>query len=363
MDSVVSAPVASGDFAADAAHFSAYWLEAKERLARLGPRPKRDPAAFETAEALKQAARDARFVFLRRHARTLYDRLTNAQAKFVRIERLAYDAAEMVPGLVPTSAEVAAEAELRQADKDGCEIDQGILFNQFLADPVVRPASLPRHAAAARGIDRGAGQVPARRKARSRLRQGRAPGQGGHAAPGQQALPQLRGQFDPARHRDRGRRLHPRPAKPGRRAARRGRARGQVCRPPHLQCRHQPHAPLLRQDPVPVVPGPRPGLREQDDARARQARGAARRGRGRFDREALDLGGGNLRHRRRLPDPAGDRLQHRRPRRLPDPAGAQGRHHPGDGEPPAARASSATASPARRSCTSAASTAIPRSAA
>ena len=100
------------------------------------PRPKRDPAAFEAAEALKQAARDARFVFLRRHARTLYDRLTNAQAKFVRIERLAYDAAEMVPGLVPTSAEVAAEAELRQADKDGCEIDQGILFNQFLADPV-----------------------------------------------------------------------------------------------------------------------------------------------------------------------------------------------------------------------------------
>jgi (3,5-dihydroxyphenyl)acetyl-CoA 1,2-dioxygenase len=37
---------------------------------------------------------------------------------------------------VPTSAEVAVEAELRQADKDGCEIDQGILFNQFLADPV-----------------------------------------------------------------------------------------------------------------------------------------------------------------------------------------------------------------------------------
>jgi thioesterase DpgC len=44
MDSVVSAPVANGDFAADAAHFSAYWLEAKQRLARLGPRPKRDPA-------------------------------------------------------------------------------------------------------------------------------------------------------------------------------------------------------------------------------------------------------------------------------------------------------------------------------
>ena len=135
MDSVASAPVANGDFAADAAHFSAWWLGAKDRLARLDPKPKRDPAAFDRAEAIKQAAREARFTFLRRHARTLYDRLTANRSKFVRIERLAYDAAEMLPGLVPGRAEVAAEAELRQADKDGCEIDQGILFNQFLADP------------------------------------------------------------------------------------------------------------------------------------------------------------------------------------------------------------------------------------
>jgi len=40
-----------------------------------------------------------------------------------------------VPGLVPSRAEVAAEAALRQSEKDGCEIDQGILCNQILADP------------------------------------------------------------------------------------------------------------------------------------------------------------------------------------------------------------------------------------
>ncbi|MBM3647719.1 MAG: enoyl-CoA hydratase/isomerase family protein [Alphaproteobacteria bacterium] len=135
MESVVSAPVASGDFAADAAAFSAYWRDAKDRLARLPAKPRRDPATAMAAEALKQAARDARFAFLRRHACTLYDRLTAGRTKFVRVERLVYDAAEAVPGLVPTRAEVAAEAELRQADKDGCEIDQGILANQFLADP------------------------------------------------------------------------------------------------------------------------------------------------------------------------------------------------------------------------------------
>jgi thioesterase DpgC len=136
MDSVVSMPLAaSGDLAADTAAFSAYWREQAERLSRLPPKPKRDKSAAESAEAIKQAAREARFVFLRKHARTLYDKLTDDRRKFVRLEELVYAAAALVPGLVPTQAEVAAEAELRQGEKDGCEIDQGILCNQFLADP------------------------------------------------------------------------------------------------------------------------------------------------------------------------------------------------------------------------------------
>jgi thioesterase DpgC len=136
MDSVVSAPVApSGDFAADTAAFSAYWRDAAERLSRLPAKPQRDPASYDTAEALKQAAREARFSFLRHHARALYDRLTDGRRKFVRLERLVYDAADLVPGLVPLRTQVAMEAELRQSEKDGVEIDQGILCNQFLADP------------------------------------------------------------------------------------------------------------------------------------------------------------------------------------------------------------------------------------
>ncbi|MDP1840122.1 MAG: enoyl-CoA hydratase/isomerase family protein [Reyranella sp.] len=124
MDAVISAPVvANGDFAADAAIFSAYWRTVREQLDR------------QPVEALKQAAREARFLFLRTHARTLYDRLTDGRRKFVRLERLVYDAADMVPGLTPTRAEVAAESQLRQSEKEGVEIDQGILCNQFLADP------------------------------------------------------------------------------------------------------------------------------------------------------------------------------------------------------------------------------------
>ena len=113
MDTVVAAPTASDDYAADIAAFGAYWRGAPD----------------------KQAARDARYAFLRRHARTLYDRLTGGRRKFVRVERLVYDAAAAVPGLAPTKAEVDAESELKQADKQGVEIDQGILCNQFLADP------------------------------------------------------------------------------------------------------------------------------------------------------------------------------------------------------------------------------------
>jgi thioesterase DpgC len=136
MDSVVAMPVAaSGDFASDAAAFSAYWLQANARLSRLPPKAQRDAAATDIADIIKQASRDARFMFLRRHARTLYDRLTDGRRKFVRLERLVYDAAELVPGLVPSRAEVAAEAQLRQSEKEGREIDQGILCNQLLADP------------------------------------------------------------------------------------------------------------------------------------------------------------------------------------------------------------------------------------
>jgi len=124
MDAVISAPVAAnGDFAADVAAFSTYWRTVREQLDK------------QPTETLKLAAREARFLFLRTHARTLYDRLTDGRRKFVRIERLVYDAADIVPGLVPTRAQVAAESELRQSEKEGVEIDQGILCNQFLADP------------------------------------------------------------------------------------------------------------------------------------------------------------------------------------------------------------------------------------
>jgi thioesterase DpgC len=51
----------------------------------------------------------------------------------MRVEDLVYAAADAVSGLTPTRAEVAAEAELLQRDKDGVEIDQGIFLAHVLA--------------------------------------------------------------------------------------------------------------------------------------------------------------------------------------------------------------------------------------
>jgi enoyl-CoA hydratase/carnithine racemase len=66
---------------------------------------------------------------------SLYDELTDARSKSVRLDELVYAAAERVPGLVPTRAEVDAERERPLADKRGVELAQGLLLAEFLALP------------------------------------------------------------------------------------------------------------------------------------------------------------------------------------------------------------------------------------
>jgi thioesterase DpgC len=54
-------------------------------------------------------------------------------SRSVRLDELLYAAAERVPGLVPTRAEMEAERELPLADKRGIELSQGLLLAEFLA--------------------------------------------------------------------------------------------------------------------------------------------------------------------------------------------------------------------------------------
>jgi thioesterase DpgC len=65
----------------------------------------------------------------------LYDELTEGCTRPIRLDDLLYEAAERVPGLVPTRAEVEAERRRKLADKTGVELAQGLLTAEFLADP------------------------------------------------------------------------------------------------------------------------------------------------------------------------------------------------------------------------------------
>jgi (3,5-dihydroxyphenyl)acetyl-CoA 1,2-dioxygenase len=130
-------PAATAEsYTRDTAAVSAY-LQAGEALIRRLParmeRSEREHAAFD---ALTRQLREVRLGFLRRYARALYAQLTDDLRRFVRIEDLVYDAAERVPGLVPSRLTITAERQRLQKHKEGYEIDQGLFLAQVLSQPV-----------------------------------------------------------------------------------------------------------------------------------------------------------------------------------------------------------------------------------
>jgi thioesterase DpgC len=87
------------------------------------------PGAFDAAAA------EGRERFLRAHAEEIYDELTGGLTAALRVDDLVYRAAERYAGLTPTRAQVAAERERLQGDKNGAEIAQGLLLAHVLASP------------------------------------------------------------------------------------------------------------------------------------------------------------------------------------------------------------------------------------
>ncbi len=66
---------------------------------------------------------------------TLYDELTDGGERSLRLEDLMYAAADRVPGLVPTGAEMEDERARSLADKHRLELAQGLLTARFLENP------------------------------------------------------------------------------------------------------------------------------------------------------------------------------------------------------------------------------------
>jgi (3,5-dihydroxyphenyl)acetyl-CoA 1,2-dioxygenase len=79
--------------------------------------------------------RSARDRFLRDRIEEVYATLTVGFTRFVRVEDLMRQAAESYPGLVPTRAQLVAEAALPLKQKQGLELDHSLLLAHILASP------------------------------------------------------------------------------------------------------------------------------------------------------------------------------------------------------------------------------------
>jgi thioesterase DpgC len=128
-------PAVTRDFQHDAEVHSRFWLEGHALLDALPEKPRRNPEQALAAATILDTGRATREAFMLRHAEPVYAALTKKLSAFVRAEPLAYAAAELIPGLVPTRAQVAAESRKTQSAKDGIEIDQGVFFANILARP------------------------------------------------------------------------------------------------------------------------------------------------------------------------------------------------------------------------------------
>ncbi|MBW8905837.1 MAG: enoyl-CoA hydratase/isomerase family protein [Betaproteobacteria bacterium] len=82
-----------------------------------------------------ESDRTARENHLRQRAIEIYDRVTESQSRFVRVDELCRRAAAAFPDLLPSDAALAEEAPRLQKDKRGLEIDQGLFLSAVLADP------------------------------------------------------------------------------------------------------------------------------------------------------------------------------------------------------------------------------------
>lgn len=128
-------PDATGDYRRDADNFARGWRLGSDLLSRLPPKPARTAVESSAAELIGRTNRESRDRFLATHAEAVYRTLTKDYATHVRVERLVYDAATLLPGLAPTRDQVGAQSSLAQKDKEPIEIDQGILLSRLLAHP------------------------------------------------------------------------------------------------------------------------------------------------------------------------------------------------------------------------------------
>jgi len=122
------------NFKRDTALATKFWRANSDLLSKLPKKQKRSVEQQKAVGLIQLKCRNVRDRFLTNHADAVYRKLTKNLENFVRVEELCYDAAKLVPGLVPTRKEVDAESQFMQSEKDGIEIDQGIFLSHVLSE-------------------------------------------------------------------------------------------------------------------------------------------------------------------------------------------------------------------------------------
>jgi thioesterase DpgC len=175
LDAVEVPRPAAGRLNADTAALQTVCNSGRALLARLPLKSKRSKEERAAGHALVHLMAGATWSFFRAHREAVYRQLTGDLSRCVRVEELAWQAAALLPGILPARDDVRQEAGRMQADKDGLEIQQGVFFGQVLGDPLLgthlcnamlRPAplALERLAEFQRqgALDLGAARVEAR---------------------------------------------------------------------------------------------------------------------------------------------------------------------------------------------------------
>ena len=119
----------------DVADLRAAIRSGRALLVRLPLRSQRTPVQKAAGEAVVHLTADAVWRFFRQHAVPLYRDLTQEGARSLRVDTLLWEAAARWPDILPSQAELAAEGERMQADKDGLEIHQGLFVSQVMSNP------------------------------------------------------------------------------------------------------------------------------------------------------------------------------------------------------------------------------------
>src|SRR5947199_8061353 len=86
----------TADYDSDCARYSQFWGRSDDLISRLPPKPARSAAEAAAAEAIFAPAREHRERFLAAHGEAVYERLTHARTRFMRLEDLVVAAAVAV---------------------------------------------------------------------------------------------------------------------------------------------------------------------------------------------------------------------------------------------------------------------------